>query len=72
MLILIPNEIPWDVNKVLSNIFSQCFSEGKVSLDLKTAIFTPLPKTKGSLDDDDLSNFRPISNVLLFSYSLVK
>ena len=44
-------------------------SEGKVPERFKSAVVAPLLKKEG-LDPDDLSNFRPISNVSLLSKML--
>ena len=47
-------------------IFNWSFTEGRVPSRFKSASVTPLLKKDG-LDPDDLSNFRPVSNVSLIS-----
>ena len=57
------------VSGLLAVIYNKSLSEGKVPEHFKSAIVTRLLKKEG-LDPDDLSNFRPISNVSLLSKML--
>src|SRR5258706_214466 len=64
------DKIPTSVLKTNIDVFAPliarlatlCFNEGVFPSRFKTACVTPLIKKKG-LDDDDIANYRPISNL---------
>jgi hypothetical protein len=47
---------------IVTNIENKSLSSGKFPKNLQTAIVRPLIK-KSNLDIDDLSNYRPVSNI---------
>ena len=55
-----------DVAPLLVKIFNRSCTKGYAPIRLKMAVVSPLIKKEG-LDVDDLTNFRPISNVSLVS-----
>ena len=62
-------KISVDVAPLLVKIFNRSFTEGYVAIRFKMVVVTPLIKKEG-LDVNDLTNFRPISNVSLVSKML--
>lgn len=53
----------------LTHIINRSFIEGSVPLQMKTAVVSPVLK-KPSLDENDMKNYRPISNLSFTSKTL--
>jgi hypothetical protein len=56
---------------IITNIVNKSLSSGKFPENLKPAIVRPLLK-KSNLDIDDLSNYRPVSNIPYFGKIIEK
>ena len=58
-------QVSYDLSSVLCKLFNKCVSEGYFPTELKVAKVIPLYKNKG--DINDISNYRPISMLSVFS-----